>query len=67
MRTIKWDGNRITKPGIYHGLSLEQYHDPDVCDGPSISSSDLRRIFAKEDAEYIELSEAEQKRIEVGI
>ena len=42
--SIRWDGNRITKPGIYSHMNLEAYHNPDICDGPSISSSGLRDI-----------------------
>lgn len=43
-KSIAWDGGKITRPGIYKNLSLEAYHNPDICDGPSISSSGLRDI-----------------------
>ena len=40
---LKWDGGKITKPGIYADVPIDVYHD-DCCDGPSISSSGLRTI-----------------------
>lgn len=46
MNTIKWDGKPITKPGIYSGISLEDYHHKtDLFDGPSVSKSALKSIF----------------------
>ncbi len=36
---------QITKPGVYR-IPIQRYHnDPDLCDGPSISSSGLRAIL----------------------
>jgi PDDEXK-like domain of unknown function (DUF3799) len=52
MKTIKWDGEPISKPGVYSGISLEQYHSADICDGPSISSSGLRTIFNESPAHF---------------
>lgn len=45
VKPIKWDGNPITKPGVYSGIPIGIYHGADLCDGPSISSSGLRTIF----------------------
>lgn len=54
MEIIQWDGQQITKPGIYAGIPMQAevddegnvtrlgYHHPDICDGPSLSSSILR-------------------------
>lgn len=43
---IAWDGNTITKPGVYSGISLHDYHHKtDLFDGPSISKSTLKHIF----------------------
>lgn len=42
--TIIWDGKTITKPGMYSGVPLELYHAPNICDGPSASSSMLRAL-----------------------
>lgn len=43
MNIIKWDGQLISKPGIYE-MPLEAYHGQ-CCIGPSVSSSGLRKIF----------------------
>ena len=43
LKTIKWDGNQITTPGMYSGIPLDSYHRGDICDGASVSSSGLRK------------------------
>jgi hypothetical protein len=45
MQAIKWDGKPITKPGIYSGVPLDVYHSQRICDGPSVSSTGLRRCL----------------------
>lgn len=41
-----WDGKTITKPGIYNGITLRQYHErTDLLDGPSVSKSILKHIL----------------------
>lgn len=55
MNIIKWDGQKITKPGIYSDVPMESYHG-DLCDGPSISSSGLRIIEAKTPLHYFATS-----------
>lgn len=47
IKATPWDGKRISKPGIYSGVPLESYHAPNICIGPSISSSGLRDIFGE--------------------
>lgn len=47
---IKWDGKKISKPGVYD-MPLEAYHS-DCCVGPSISSSGLRTIMQRSPAHY---------------
>jgi len=47
MKIIKWNGKPITKPGVYSDIPLERYHEASICDGPSISSSHLRRGWAE--------------------
>lgn len=53
--TIKWDGERIIKPGLYSGMGIDIYHRPDICadidkktgkkvPAPSCSSSMLRAM-----------------------
>lgn len=40
-----WDGKPITKSGVYSGIPLTDYHSQQICDGPSVSSTNLRRIL----------------------
>lgn len=54
MNIIQWNGQQITEPGIYVGIPMQSeydadgkrtrlgYHDFEICDGPSLSSSILR-------------------------
>lgn len=53
MDIIVWDGQQITRPGIYVGVPMHDtlgpkgerrpgYHSFDICDGPSVSSGILR-------------------------
>jgi hypothetical protein len=52
VKTIKWDGEPITKPGMYAGIDIDLYHAAAICDGPSISSSGLRTIFNESPAHF---------------
>ncbi len=45
MNSIQWNGQRISTPGIYANIPLDDYHRGDICDGPSISSSGLRALW----------------------
>ena len=45
MEAIKWDGKTVAKPGIYAGIPLETYHSQWILDGPSVSSTGLRRVL----------------------
>lgn len=41
-----WNGKTITEPGIYTGISLEDYHGKlDLLDAPSVSKSSLKHLF----------------------
>ena len=51
MKPIKWDGQKITQPGIYSGIPIDLYHG-DICDGPSVSSSGLGKIVDESPADY---------------
>lgn len=51
IEAIPWDGQKITKAGIYSGVPMEAYHS-DICDGPSISSSGLRLLDSRSPAHY---------------
>lgn len=53
MKVIPWRvGSVITKPGIYSGVPIGLYHSQDICDGPSISSTGLRKIFSESPAHF---------------
>ena len=52
---IKWDGEKIAKPGLYSGIPMEAYHG-DLCVGPSVSSGGLRTIFNHSPAHYFDAS-----------
>lgn len=45
IQVTKWDGSPIGKPGIYSHVPIGVYHGPDLCVGPSVSSSTLRTVF----------------------
>lgn len=65
MNSIQWDGQRISNPGIYAGIPLDDYHRGDICDGPSISSSGLRAIWSQSPAHYWDASPLNPMRCEV--
>lgn len=48
---IRWDGQPISKPGLYSGIPIDLYHGQ-LTVGPSISSSGLRTIFNASAAHY---------------
>jgi PDDEXK-like uncharacterized protein DUF3799 len=50
IQSIKWNGQQITVPGIYSRLPLDDYHRGDICDGPSVSSTTLRKLWDKSPA-----------------
>lgn len=42
----KWDGKPISVPGVYAGITLEEYHTKrDLFDGPSVSKSALKWLL----------------------
>jgi hypothetical protein len=51
---IEWDGKTITKPGLYHGVSMAAYHSGTICDGPSVSGGGLRTIIRESPAHYFD-------------
>lgn len=52
INSIPWDGQRIAAPGIYANIPLADYHRGDICDGPSLSSSSLRKLWAYSPAHF---------------
>jgi len=50
MQSIQWDGTTITRPGLYRGIPLADYHRHDLCDAVSVSSSMFRNIIRRSPA-----------------
>lgn len=44
---LKWDRKPITAPGWYDGIPLSVYHSAGITTEPSVSSSGLRKLWAK--------------------
>ena len=52
LKINKWNGEKISEPGIWSDVPDHVYHGADLCTGPSISSSGLRTIFTKSPLDY---------------
>jgi len=50
MQIIKWDGQPISKPGWYSDIPIERYHSANMCIGPAVSSSNLRKVWSHSEA-----------------
>lgn len=55
-KIIEWDGNPISKAGIYRNVNISVYHSGKLCVAPSISSSGLRTIFLSSEAHFWDTS-----------
>jgi hypothetical protein len=64
MNSIQWNGQRITAPGVYAGIPLDDYHRGDICDGPSLSSSGLRTLWKSSPEHFWDASPLNPKRAE---
>lgn len=64
MNSIQWDGQRISRPGVYANIPLDDYHRGDICDGPSLSSSGLRLLWSKSPAHFWDASPLNPMRCE---
>jgi hypothetical protein len=47
MEIENWDGKPIDHAGIYADVPIGIYHSQDICAGPSVSSSGLRRVLER--------------------
>lgn len=63
LETIPWDGKPITRPGMYSKIPLETYHSQFICDGPSVSSSGLRKIFQESPKHFFASWDGNPKRL----
>lgn len=61
---IKWDGQPISRPGIYSGVPNRVYHGPNLCVAPSASSSGLRTLFIESPLNYWTHSPYNPQRVE---
>jgi hypothetical protein len=61
MGEVKYTGATITAPGIFVGMGMDRYHGQ-PCDGPSVSSSGLRTIWAESPAHFWSKSSLNPKR-----
>lgn len=52
LKIREWTGAPISEPGIWNNVPMSVYHGPDLCVGPSISSSGLRTIFTQSPLQY---------------
>jgi hypothetical protein len=64
VKIIKWDRKPISEPGIYSGVPMDAYHGANLCDGPSVSSSGLRKLANQSPAHYFCESPYNPERIE---
>lgn len=58
---LEWDGQPISRPGIYSNIPMEAYHGQ-LTVGPSISSSGLRTIFHESPRAYFRTSYLNPRR-----
>lgn len=63
MQSIVWDGQKVTKPGMYSKMPLADYHRGDICDGPSVSSSGLRTLWSKSPKHFWDKSPLNPNRV----
>lgn len=45
MKHIRYQGGHIIEPGFFSHVSMARYHSADICPGPSVSSTGLRKII----------------------
>jgi len=64
LKITKWNGKPISKPGWYSGIPIERYHSAGMCDGPAVSSTDLRTCWSKSRAHMFAFWAENPKRIE---
>jgi len=65
MKTLLWDFKPIRRQGIYSKISLENYHSSNICVGPSVSSSGLRRLCSQSPAHFYSEWSNNPNRIEM--
>jgi hypothetical protein len=63
LQSIPWDGSPISIAGCYSGVPLNDYHRANICVGPSVSSTALRKIYAYSPAHYWDESPINPRRV----
>ena len=61
--SIPWDGKPISKPGMYSNLPITSYHG-DICEGPSVSTTGLKKLFHDSPADFFDTSYLNPDRAE---
>jgi hypothetical protein len=46
----EWTGDLIAEPGAYIGVPIDRYHGAEICDGPSISSTGIKKLVGNRGA-----------------
>lgn len=64
INSVRWSGEPIGTPGIYHDLPIARYHRGDIAAGPSVSSTSLRTIWNQSPAHCWARSALNPHRIE---
>jgi hypothetical protein len=64
MDVVEWDGKPVSKPGWYRNIPIERYHSAGMCDGPAVSSTDLRTCWSHSPAKMFAFWAENPKREE---
>ena len=51
---MAWDGTTITRPGFYAGVPMSAYHSGQLCSGPTLTSSGMRKITRLSEAHFFD-------------
>lgn len=63
IKSIEWNGKKITEPGCYKNIPMAIYHG-DCCDGPSVSTTGLKKLFHQGADAFYDTSYLNPKRAE---
>jgi hypothetical protein len=63
MRSIQWDRKPVSRPGIYSEIPMTDYHSATICDGASVSSTGLRKLWRTSPAHFYSGWECNPNRV----